>query len=199
MRSFLLGEDTLAAELFGDSEWPLRLPQGMELQEDDVLFDLREEAWDLPLYRSSVALVFLNAVVGTLAGHHAPANVVRLNGWPGMLARPAVECAAHPSIRQKAEAAMQTLGRQVLWVSDTPGMVSARVLAMIINEAHIAEREDVSDQASIDIAMELGTNYPKGPFAWAEEIGEARISRLLQVLGEQNDRYRTAQPFNNAP
>lgn len=199
MRSFLLGEDTLAAELFGDSEWPPRPPEGMALQDDDILFDLREEAWDLPLYRSSVALVFINAVVGTLAGHHAPENVVRLNGWPGMLARPAVECAAHPSIRQKAEAAMQTLGRQVLWVSDTPGMVSARVLAMIINEAYIAEGEDVSDQASIDIAMQLGTNYPKGPFAWAEEIGKGRISTLLHALEAQNGRYAPAAPLNPAP
>ena len=196
MRTFLLGEDMLAGGLFGENPWPPRLPEGMALQEDDVLFDLREEAWDLPLYRSSGALIFINAVVGTLADHHAPSNVVRLNGWPGMLARPAVECAGQPPIRQRAEDVMHQIGRQVLWVSDTAGMVSPRVLSMIIHEAQIAEAEGVSDAASIDIAMQLGTNYPKGPFAWAEEIGAARIGRLLHVLGEKNDKYRTAHPFH---
>lgn len=199
MSIFLLGEDREAADLFGQMAWPPRLKEGVGLLEDDILFDLREEAWDLPLYRSTHALVFVNAVVGTLAEHQAPGNVIRLNGWPGMLARPAVECAGHPSIRQRAEAMMHDLGKQVLWVSDTPGMVSPRVLAMIIHEAQIAKAEGVSDPASIDIAMQLGTNYPKGPFAWAEEIGEARISRLLQVLGEHSSRYAAAPPLKPAP
>jgi 3-hydroxybutyryl-CoA dehydrogenase len=53
---------------------------------------------------------------------------------------------------------------------------------MIVNEAFIALKEGVSTKEEIDIAMKLGTNYPYGPFEWAEKIGTERIKNLLSKL-----------------
>ena len=83
------------------------------------------------------------------------------------------------------------IGKKVEWVEDVPGMVSARVLAMIINEASMAEQEAVSDVSSIDIAMKLGTNYPYGPFEWGARIGMHKIETLLQKLSLTDVRYHS--------
>jgi 3-hydroxybutyryl-CoA dehydrogenase len=46
----------------------------------------------------------------------------------------------------------------------------------------------------IDTAMILGTNYPKGPIAWAKELGYQRITEVLNHLYREygEERYRIA-------
>lgn len=77
-------------------------------------------------------------------------------------------------------------------VADRVGLVSMRVLAMIINEAAFALMEGVANAGDIDTAMKLGTNYPKGPLAWADAIGIDDVLAVLQALYEeyQEERYR---------
>jgi 3-hydroxybutyryl-CoA dehydrogenase len=74
------------------------------------------------------------------------------------------------------------------------GQIVARILAMIINEAVYAVGEGVASVRDIDIAMKLGTNYPKGPLKWGDEIGLdvvfSVLKGLLASLGD--DRYRVA-------
>ena len=77
-------------------------------------------------------------------------------------------------------------------VKDEPGLIAARVLAMIINEAYFALGDNVSTKAEIDTAMKLGTNYPLGPFEWADAIGHANILGLLQQLTATDKRYQPA-------
>jgi 3-hydroxybutyryl-CoA dehydrogenase len=69
--------------------------------------------------------------------------------------------------------------------SITEQYVLARVLAAIINEAAIARDEGVASTADIDTAMKLGTNYPQGPFAWAERIGRHTSASMLRALNQQ--------------
>jgi 3-hydroxybutyryl-CoA dehydrogenase len=70
--------------------------------------------------------------------------------------------------------------------------IIARVVAMIMNEASFAVGEAVASVRDIDTAMRLGTNYPKGPLRWADEIGLdvvfAVLDNLRVSLGEE--RYR---------
>ena len=79
-------------------------------------------------------------------------------------------------------------------VQDEVGLVYPRILAMIINEAVFALMERTASVDDIDIAMKKGTNYPLGPFEWADEIGlddvYAVLSGLQGSLGEE--RYRPA-------
>jgi 3-hydroxybutyryl-CoA dehydrogenase len=197
MRFFLVCDDESFKGLFNDHNLPVYvLPGQAEPNEEDVLFDLRDEAWDLSLYKRFKGPVFINAVVGTLSEHNAPANVVRMNGWPGMLEKPTVEAAASSEIRAHAEEVLSLIGKKTEWVADIPGLVSPRVIAMIINEACLAIDEQVSSRDSIDIAMKLGTNYPKGPFEWANQVGWERISRLLnKFASEKYGRYQPARQF----
>ncbi len=70
---------------------------------------------------------------------------------------------------------LNNLAGDVVFVKDEPGLVSARVISMIVNEAFFALAEGVSTMEEIDVAMKLGTNYPYGPFEWLEKIGVANI------------------------
>ena len=77
-------------------------------------------------------------------------------------------------------------------VADEPGLVSARIIAMIINEAWFAVGDEVSSREEIDTAMKLGTNYPFGPFEWATAIGAGNILELLNKLTVTDKRYQPA-------
>ena len=72
------------------------------------------------------------------------------------------------------------------------GMITARVLATIINEAYYTLGAQVSTREEIDIAMKLGTGYPYGPFEWSEKIGLKRIYELLVELSKVDERYTPA-------
>jgi 3-hydroxybutyryl-CoA dehydrogenase len=81
------------------------------------------------------------------------------------------------------------LGKNFELTADQPGFIAPRVIAMIINEAYFAKTEGVSSEEEIDIAMKLGTNYPKGPFEWKKEIGVEQILALLLKLSSTDTRY----------
>ncbi|TCJ14131.1 hypothetical protein EPD60_08975 [Flaviaesturariibacter flavus] len=112
---------------------------------------------------------------------------VRFNGWNAAAAR--IEAAGTSEVQAAAEEAAAALGKTIEWVPDTPGFVTARVIAMIINEAYHACSEGVSTKEDINTAMKLGTNYPFGPFEWAAQIGLKHVVELLRALAHKNGRY----------
>lgn len=140
--------------------------------------------------------VFINSVCATLIEMNAPANVVRINGWNGFLARQTWEISG--AIDETVQKVCAALGKMIIPVPDEPGFISARVIAMIINEAFFALEDNISTREEIDTAMKLGTNYPYGPFEWAALIGEARIFDLLQKLSLQDKRYLPATLLNRS-
>ena len=91
---------------------------------------------------------------------------------------------------KKNTAILKALNKNVIPVPDQPGFISARIIAMIINEAYFAKSENVSTEKEIDVAMKLGTNYPYGPFEWASIIGIKNIYALLKILSETDSRYQ---------
>jgi 3-hydroxybutyryl-CoA dehydrogenase len=95
-------------------------------------------------------------------------------------------------IAERAEAFFRSVGKEVEWVEDRVGLIVPRVLAMIINEAAFAVMEGVASKEDIDRAMRLGTNYPRGPLAWGDEIGLDFIVMVLEALFEEyrDPRYR---------
>lgn len=88
----------------------------------------------------------------------------------------------------------QALGKSVSAVADTPGLVVLRTLAMLANEACEAAHTGVASPADIDQAMTSGLNYPRGPLAWADSVGPARILDVLDGLQAAygDDRYRAS-------
>ncbi|UUZ57278.1 3-hydroxyacyl-CoA dehydrogenase family protein [Massilia sp. H-1] len=73
-------------------------------------------------------------------------------------------------------------------------MVVMRTVAMLANEAADAVNQGVCSAEAVDIAMQKGVNYPRGPLAWADAIGIEHVvtvlSNLAATYGE--DRYRVA-------
>jgi len=68
----------------------------------------------------------------------------------------------------------------------TEQFVLCRILVAILNEAAYALGEEVASREDIDTAMLKGTNYPKGPMAWIDEIGPRTVRGVLRGF---NDAY----------
>ena len=128
-----------------------------------------------------------------------PHNMIRINGWPGFFGGPLLEAASKNNSYQEAAAAViRACGRTAEWVSDVPGMVSPRVVCMIINEAALLLEEGISTREETDIAMRLGTNYPYGPFDWGDRIGWKNIFALLNKLKTIQHRYQPCRFIEEA-
>jgi 3-hydroxybutyryl-CoA dehydrogenase len=143
------------------------------------------------------SLIIVNSVVHTLAEIGRP--FIRINGWPGFLEREVHELVIPDKAtgRQITEV-YATLARSCTIVPDTPGMITARILATIINEAWYTWEEGVSTKEEIDIAMKLGTNYPLGPFEWGQRIGLTPVLQLLAALSETDPCYTPANSLREA-
>ena len=132
--------------------------------------------------------VVINSVVDTL--EETNEAFVRINGWNTFLSSAFLEAACrHEETRSRAAEVFMCFGKQLQWLNDEPGFITARVVSMIVNEAFVALSEGVSTKDEINTAMKLGTAYPYGPFEWAEKIGSTNIAALLQKLSESQVRY----------
>jgi 3-hydroxybutyryl-CoA dehydrogenase len=74
------------------------------------------------------------------------------------------------------------------------GGVLERIICQVINECAFALGEGVGSAADIDTGMVLGLNYPRGPLAWADQIGLDHVLAVLDGLWEEyhEERYRSA-------
>jgi len=99
-----------------------------------------------------------------------------------------------PAAAARAERFFAALGKHVAWVGDAPGLVLGRIVCQLINEAAFALGEGVGSAHDIDTGMVLGLNHPRGPLAWADEIGLDHVLSVLHALcGEyREERYRPA-------
>jgi 3-hydroxybutyryl-CoA dehydrogenase len=106
----------------------------------------------------------------------------------------AVAHGAGSAWRMQAAAWLAALGFAPLRVADAPGLVVARTVAMLINEAADAVQQGVCTPDAADAAMKLGVNYPQGPFEWLEQWSAAEVVALLDALDAhyRGERYRVS-------
>ena len=122
-----------------------------------------------------------------------PRHFVCINGWPTFLRRPVVEAyAGDDEIKNNTSDIFSYFNKTICWTPRGSAFPTARVVAMIINEAYFTLEEKVSTKEEIDIAMKLGTNYPYGPFEWSEKIGLPKIASLLHTLSKEKKLYAPA-------
>jgi 3-hydroxybutyryl-CoA dehydrogenase len=108
--------------------------------------------------------------------------------------------AASPEFATRAAEVLRALGWLPQRLADVPGLVVARTIAMLVNEASDAVEQGVCDAAGADAAMTLGVNYPAGPFAWLAQWGAPATVRLLDALAAfyRGERYRVSPRLRRA-
>ncbi|WP_400192724.1 3-hydroxyacyl-CoA dehydrogenase family protein [Hymenobacter sp. B81] len=162
----------------------------------DVVFDFGNYG---PLYEERAGLVvFAEAATESLAsrfgGPHRPSYpVFGFCGLPTLLNRPLLEVSLlDPAAADQLRETCAHLGTDFRVVEDRVGLVTPRVVCMIINEACFTVQEGTASVRDIDLAMKLGTSYPRGPFEWANALGVARVYEVLAALWEdtRDERYR---------
>ena len=89
---------------------------------------------------------------------------------------------------------LQSAGFAVTRIEDVPGLAVMRTVAMLANEAADAVNQGVCTAEAVDIAMQKGVNYPRGPLAWADAISVDHIVSVLTHLATAygEDRYRVS-------
>lgn len=74
------------------------------------------------------------------------------------------------------------LGKRIIPVVESPGIISTRLIAPMINEACEILMEGVADMEDIDDTMKIGYGFPLGPFELADKIGLDMVIRWLDNL-----------------
>lgn len=168
----------------------------------EVVFDFTVDKEKAPLgiYFSHPQIVaFLNTAKISLlqmisqSGERPKCALFGFPGMPTFLNRPLLEVAlVNPEQKQILERTCQTLGTSFHLVEDRVGLVTPRVICMIINEAYFTVQEGTASREDIDLAMKLGTNYPFGPFEWCQRIGVRQVYELLESVqaDTKDERYK---------
>ncbi|HTM92713.1 MAG TPA: 3-hydroxyacyl-CoA dehydrogenase family protein [Flavisolibacter sp.] len=188
MQVVVLTNDILKGELLSDASlqeeiiWIENLHQINEHPYADVFVDLLFDTAHITMLQSLLPkTVIINSVEKILS--EIDPSFVRINAWPGFLKSSTIEASSlNDNNKQIAQKVFTLFEKKLEWLPDESGFVTPRVISMIINEAFIALKEGVSTREEIDTAMKLGTNYPYGPFEWAEKIGMERVHSLLVRL-----------------
>jgi 3-hydroxybutyryl-CoA dehydrogenase len=93
-----------------------------------------------------------------------------------------VSPATAPRVANAAHALLAADGAKVTLIQDSPGFVSQRVIAMIVNIACEIAQRGIARAAEIDPAIRLGLGYPAGPLEWGDRIGPMRILEIIETI-----------------
>lgn len=166
----------------------------------EVIFDfvIQENPSQIEVYKNNQkAVIFLNTSTITLAQFTSKVEISStlfgFCGMPTFLNRELLEV----SLRSEAESIelehiCKDLNTDYAIVDDRVGLITPRVICMIINEAYYTVQEGTATREDIDTAMKLGTNYPFGPFEWCERIGIRKVWQLLDSVchDTRDERYK---------
>jgi 3-hydroxybutyryl-CoA dehydrogenase len=207
MNILVIGEDVNlqeCAQKFGDHQYSFagehREAEKFLVSNDLVIdFIIDEEPHQFEIYAGYPAKVLLNTSkisLGELAhmvNHKVRSRIFGFNGLPTFLNRPVLEVSLwkkedEPELKKLC----QQLKTEYMLVDDRVGLVTPRVICMIINEAYYTVQEGTATRDDIDMAMKLGTNYPYGPFEWCRRIGVKHVYELLEAVYDdtQDERYK---------
>ncbi|HKN07403.1 MAG TPA: 3-hydroxyacyl-CoA dehydrogenase family protein [Thermoplasmata archaeon] len=125
-----------------------------------------------------------------------PGRLVGVHFFNPVLQMPLVELipghTTRPDVLERARVFAQSLGKTVVTSRDTPGFVTTRALAVLVNEAAWMLYEGVATKEDIDTAYKLGFHHPMGPFELVDLVGIDTTVSILDVLwdGFRDSRYR---------
>lgn len=163
--------------------------RSLQIIEADIYIDMNFEPQQerIEQLKKIRGIVIVNSVSYTTG--YINEKFVRIAGWAGLVSRDKIELALPAGFPSESSKLLEACGLPLQIVPDIKGMVTPRILSMIINEAFFVLGEGVSSKKEIDVAMKTGTNYPLGPFEWANLIGIEKVFTLLKELSDSDDRY----------
>ena len=166
----------------------------------DVIFDLNFDdfprnleyfaQWEVPVFAAAVKKRLSEAIHEY--GDKIKCHLIGMNLLAGFINREVVEISLFSKDNNAVNGLMQQFNWKYRIVDDRAGMVTARIICMIINEACYTLQEGTASIHDIDLAMKLGTNYPYGPFEWADRIGIKDVYETLDAiyLDTRDERYK---------
>jgi 3-hydroxybutyryl-CoA dehydrogenase len=167
-------------------------PENLELKR--TLFgEIEENAHPDALLASNTSSLPITAI-----GEHLkdPGRLVGLHFFNPVLQMALVELipghTTRPEVVERAREFALSLGKTVVSSRDTPGFVTTRALAVLVNEAAWMLYEGVATKEDIDTAYRLGFHHPMGPFELVDLVGLDTALAILDVLwdGFHDARYR---------
>ncbi|WP_286756516.1 3-hydroxyacyl-CoA dehydrogenase family protein [Roseivirga sp. UBA838] len=175
------------------------LPSHELISASDIIFDfsLDQEPENFEVYAGMEGLnLFVNSPKISLAEmayfqEEVKCNLFGFNGLPTFINRSILEVSFLDN-RPKLEELCEALHTDYEIVEDRVGMVTPRVVCMIINEAFYTVQEGTASREDIDQGMKLGTNYPYGPFEWVKRMGISHVYEVLEAIYEdtKEERYK---------
>lgn len=101
---------------------------------------------------------------------------------------------------QRALALIGVFADRVVVFRDSPGLVVARTVSMLINEAAEVVSQGVCDAEAVETAMRLAVNYPCGLLQWGDSVGATWVCTVLDHLAAilHPTRYRVAPALRAA-
>jgi 3-hydroxybutyryl-CoA dehydrogenase len=171
------------------------------LLSNEVVFDfiIDEEPHQFEIYLERSATVFINTCkislgeLVHLVGQPITSRIFGFNGMPTLFNREILEvCLRNAEDASLLRSLCDQLKTSYQVVEDRVGLVTPRIVCMVINEAYYAAQEGTATRDDIDLAMKLGTNYPYGPFEWAQRIGIKHVYELMEALYDdtRDERYK---------
>ncbi len=214
MKILVVGSESNLDELnhkFGSNHIYVLAGQNADLsgliKDADVVFDFVPDKNFIKRSYANVAIpVFLNTSLITLSeltdnlDFPNRDSIFGFGGLPTFVDRPVLEVSMKVKGSEgQLKSICSRLATDFVCVEDRTGLVTPRVICMIINEAYYTLEESTATREDIDMAMKLGTSYPFGPFEWAKRIGVEHVIKLLDAVyaSTQDERYRVCSLLRN--
>jgi 3-hydroxybutyryl-CoA dehydrogenase len=167
-------------------------PENLELKRK-VFAEIEENGGTTALLASNTSSLPITAIGERLKD---PTRLIGIHFFNPVLQMPLVEIipghTTRPDVIERATAFAVSLGKTVVRSRDTPGFVTSRAMAVLVNEAAWMLYEGVATKEDIDTGYKLGFHHPMGPFELADLVGVDTTLAILDILwdGFRDARYR---------
>ena len=176
----------------------------------DLVFDLNFDDFDNRIedyaYLKGIPVVVcaLKRQLEQEIAHYASVvecHLIGMNALPTFIDRELTEvCCCREEDKELFNRVATELEWKPEWVKSRVGMVTPRIIFMIINEAFYTLQEGTATKEDIDTGMKLGTAYPFGPFEWCEKVGVKNVYEVLSALRADtgDERYKVCPELKTA-
>jgi 3-hydroxybutyryl-CoA dehydrogenase len=85
-------------------------------------------------------------------------------------------------VYDKVSKFINMMGKTMVPVQESPGMISIRLFVTLVNEACEILMEGVGTKSDIDTTMRIGLGLTLGPFELADKVGLDKVERWMDNL-----------------